>query len=61
MTRLTAPGGWTVEVVNLDGRQWYEVKRHGYLIGGRQGRRHGLVATIAEVQAIMGEAFGKLR
>jgi hypothetical protein len=50
-----------VEVVNLDGRDWFEVKLHGMLMGGApSGKRHGLVRTIEEVQAILGDAFSRL-
>jgi hypothetical protein len=58
----TPDNGWTVEVIVLDGRQWYEVKYHGRLMGGgTRGGRRGLVATIEEVQAILGEAFARLQ
>lgn len=49
-------GDWTVEVVNLDGRQWYQVKYNGVLTGGTTQRR-GLVTTAADVQALLGSSF----
>jgi hypothetical protein len=59
---VSTTDGWTVEVVNLDGRQWYQIKLHGMLVGGApSGKRHGLVRTVEEVQAILGDAFSQLR
>jgi hypothetical protein len=43
--------GWTVEVIVLDGRQWYEVKYNGRFAGGGPCKRHRLVATVEEVPA----------
>jgi hypothetical protein len=37
MLRTSASDGWTVEVVNLDGRRWYQIKLHGVLMGGGPG------------------------
>jgi hypothetical protein len=58
---VSTDDGWTVEVVQLDGREWYEVKYHGRLYGGGRSKRRGLVATVEEVQAILGEAFARLQ
>jgi hypothetical protein len=58
---MSTADGWTVEVVLIDGRQWYRVKLHGYLYGGGRGKRHGMVATVDEVKAILGEAFARLQ
>ncbi|MDQ1737811.1 MAG: hypothetical protein QOH56_4062 [Pseudonocardiales bacterium] len=57
MAALTTPDGWQVDVVVRDGRQWFRVKRHGYLTGGGKGKMHGLVATIEEVEKLLGESF----
>ncbi len=53
-------GPWTVEVVRIDGQGWYRVKRYGSLVGGEIGRRHGLVATPAEVKELLGDSFEDL-
>jgi hypothetical protein len=46
MAALSTPDGWQVDVVVRDGRQWFRVKRHGYLTVGGEEKMHGLVATI---------------
>jgi len=58
---VSTPDGWTVEVVHLDGREWFQVKHHGYLVGGGDGKLQGLVATMEEVEELLGDAFEQLR
>jgi hypothetical protein len=31
--------GWTVDVIVLDSREWFEIKRYGYVMGGGTGNR----------------------
>jgi hypothetical protein len=57
---VRTPDGWTVDVVERDGHQWFRVRRRGYLAGGGKGKMHGLVATIEEVEKLLGDSFAKL-
>jgi hypothetical protein len=54
-------GDWTVEVVEIRDRQWFRVKRYGYLVGGGPGWRTGLLATVEEVRELLGEDFERLQ
>lgn len=54
-------GPWTVEVVQLRGRDWFPVKLHGYLHGGGPGWQRGLYATVEQVQEQLAEEFAHLR
>lgn len=58
---MRTPDGWTVDVVERDGRQWFRVLHHGFLTGGGPGKLRGLVATIEEVEKLLGESFKLLR
>lgn len=57
---MRTPDGWTVEVVDIEGRMWFRVKHHGSLVGGRIGRRRGLYRTVDEVENLLGDSFAKL-
>jgi hypothetical protein len=51
-------GPWTVEVVQLRGRDWFPVKLHGDLHGGAPGWwQRGLYATVEQVQEQLAEEF----
>jgi hypothetical protein len=52
--------GWTVDAVEREGLQWFRVLYHRFLTGGGKGKMHGLVATIDEVEQLLGESFAKL-
>lgn len=57
MARMTTPDGiWTVDVIELNGRPGYRVKRYGRLAHGR----HQLLRSLDEVRAVMGAAFEQL-
>lgn len=52
MTRkMVAPGGWSVEAINLGGRPAYRVKRRGRLAG------RGYYADPRDVREVMGDKF----
>jgi hypothetical protein len=51
----------TVEIERIDGRDRYRIKHRGVLVGGTLGRQHGLVATPAEVDEVLGENFTRLQ
>lgn len=55
MTKMTAPGGWEVEQITLDGVPTLRVKQHGLLAG--TGRHGGYATDIRTVARIMGDAF----
>lgn len=58
---MRTPDGWSVEVINLDGQNWYRVKRYGSLaLTGGPTKRRGLVRTIEEVEQLLGESFAQL-
>jgi hypothetical protein len=58
---MATPDGWTVEAIDLDGRDRYRVRYLGYLTGGRVGFKHaGLVDTVDEVAALLGDSFPNL-
>lgn len=61
---MTAPGEWRVEVIQLDDHCWFKVTQHGYLVGSVKPPTHakgGLLRTVEQVQAVMGEAFPHLK
>lgn len=62
VTKMVAPGGWSVEAINLDGVPTFRVKRLGYLadgcLDGIPGR--GYYKSIDDVRRLMGDAFDLL-
>lgn len=62
--RLRTPDGeWDVEVATFDTHQEFKVRRYGMLAScGATGRQKdmGRCATVAEVAAVIGDAFATL-
>lgn len=57
---MTAPDGWRVEQIEIDGRPEMRVTRDGYLVGGLNSGRlkdRGVHFTPEAVAATMGDAF----
>jgi len=59
--RWTTPDGYVVEIIILDDRATYSVKRNGLAVGGGpQFKQRGLMRDPAQVRAVLGESFADL-